>query len=138
MGLSQTYANLGVVDHNPDRDPLSYWRVHFYDGMKNDPVEMLFDEEPEHRAIEELMLLTDSVSVAIEPPMAEPPASTEEAAERLLAVARGMKSINDPNGLAALVTAAAAYQSLHRTEEGLVPSPDVAAVGDDEIEGSDR
>jgi hypothetical protein len=117
MTTQPTYADLGVVEHDPDRDPLSYWRTHFFTDPKVAPVELLFDEEPEHGAIEELMLRIDAISVAIYPPMAEQPTNADEAAERLLAVARGMKSINDAEGTAALITTAAAYQSLYRMEQ---------------------
>lgn len=107
-------ADLGVVEHTSGSDPLAFWRLHCYDG-KSEPVEFLFNEEPEHRAVEELMLITDAVSCAVYPPMAAEPATADEAAARLLAVARGMKSISDDDGLAALVSAAAAYQSLYRS-----------------------
>lgn len=117
-----TYADLGVVEHDGVTDVLVYWRMHLYDGKRAEPVELLFDEEPEHRAVEELMTRTDSISVAIYPPSAEAPADVDEAADRLLAVARGLKSHNDPAGLATLVAAAADYQSLHRADIGATAS----------------
>lgn len=117
MAIQPTYADLGVVEHSDDRDPLSYWRAHFYDDKTPDPIELMFEEEPEHRAIEELMERTASFNVAIFPPMLAAPQNVEEAEARLLAVARGMKSVSDPEGIAALVTAGAAYQSLYRTNE---------------------
>lgn len=106
--------DLGVIEHAAVNDPLAFWRAEFYTG-KAEPVEMLFAEEPEHRAIEELMARTDATSVSIFPPTAEEPRNAEEAAERLLAIARGMKTHSDPESVAALVAAAAAYQSLYRT-----------------------
>jgi hypothetical protein len=115
MTAEHTYAEMGVVDHDEARDVLSYWRVHLYTDPKIAPVELLFEEEPEHRVIEELMARTDAVTVGIYPPMADDPQTVAEAEARVLAVARGLKSLNDVDGVAALVTASAAYQSLYRS-----------------------
>jgi hypothetical protein len=131
MNLDTTYANLGVVPHSDAGDPLALWRAHFYDGKRVDPIELLFDEEPEHRAIEQIMLLTDTITVGIYPPMLDAPKTAEEAEERLLATARGLKSVQDEAGMAALVTAAISYQTMHREAEQLIP-PIGVELGSDE------
>lgn len=110
------YAELGVVTH-ADTDEATVWRVLLYDG-KTAPAELLFAEEPEHRAIETLMIDTDATAVRVVPPMTPDPTTADDAADRLLAVARGLKSSSslDQDALADLVTAAIAYQSLYRSE----------------------
>lgn len=139
-----TYADLGVIPYESVEDPAAFWRALFYDGKRAEPIIYLFAEEPEHRAIEELMERTETVTVAVEPPMAEPPADVEEAADRLLAVARGMKSINDSDGIAALLSAAAIYQSLYRADVGaydydaILTNEDGSKVVVDHKTGADR
>lgn len=116
---SRQLGELGVVDHVgvSEDEATKYWRARFYvDG--NDPVELLFDDEPEHRVIETVIDLFDAISVRVIPSTAKPAATSGEAAERLLAVARGLapdKAL-DPSGMSDLITAALDYQSLYRRE----------------------
>lgn len=110
--------DLGVVSPGPSADPLAYWRATFYGGSMQNTTSFMFDEEPEHRAIEEILVSLGASTARIVPPMAEPADDAHEAGERLLAIARGLpqEKANDPEGLADLVTAAIAYGSACRTE----------------------
>lgn len=111
--------DLGVVSPGPSADPSAFWRATFLGGTMTSTVSYLFEEEPEHRAIETLMVDLDATSVRVVPPVPTDLLSAEDAAERLLAVARGIpqEKANDPEGLADLVTAAIAYASAFRAEQ---------------------
>lgn len=110
--------DLGVVTLSPNDEPLAFWRATFYGGETRNSTSYYFDEEPEHRAIEDLMLALSATGVRVVPPTVEPAESAYEAGERLLAIARGLpqEKANDPEGLADLVTAAIAYASAFRQE----------------------
>lgn len=112
------HADLGVRPLGPADDPYAFWRATFLGGTMTSSVSLAFDEEPEHRAIETLMEEYGASSVRVIPPTAEPTTSAYDAAERLLAIARGLPQdkANDPEGLADLVSAAIAYGSAVREE----------------------
>ena len=109
---------LGAVSLGPADDPYAYWRATFLGGDMTSATAVFFAEEPEHRAIESILAEFGGASVRVVPPTAEPVESAYDAAERLLAIARGLPQdkANDPEGLADLVTAAIAYGSAYRTE----------------------
>ena len=111
-------TDLGVVTLGPNDDPHAYWRATFLGGEMTSSTGYYFAEEPEHRAVEALVVDLGAATVRIVPPMSEPAESAYEAGERLLAIARGLPQdkANDPEGLADLVTAALAYQSAVRGE----------------------
>jgi hypothetical protein len=104
--------DLGAVAStgNPEHD-LAHWRATFLGGTMTSSTSLLFEEEPEHRAIEELMFRLGATSARILPPTFEPAESAYDAGERLLAIARGLPQdkANDPEGLADLLSAAVAY-----------------------------
>ncbi len=112
-------ADLGATPSTGDESvDLANWRVTFYGGTMTSSTSMLFIEEPEHRAIETLMGALGAERVRVQPPSLVAPESAYEAGERLLAIARGLpqEKMNDPEGVADLVSAAVAYQSAARME----------------------
>jgi len=110
---------LGAVSLGPADDPHGYWRATFLGGGMTSSTSFYFEDEPEHRAIETMMMDLDATSVRVVPPTPPEALSAEDAAERLLAVARGLPQgkANDPDGLADLVTAAIEYASAYRQEQ---------------------
>jgi hypothetical protein len=110
--------DLGARALGPADDPFAFWRATFLGGTMTSSTSFYFDEEPEVRAIEAILAETGASSVRVVPPTAEPVESAYEAAERLLAIARGLPQdkANDPEGLADLVTAAIAYSGAVRQE----------------------
>lgn len=103
---------------DPEHD-LAQWRATFYGGAMTSSLTFLFAEEPEHRAIESIMVELNATCVRVVPPTIEPAESAYDAGERLLAIARGLpqEKANDPEGLADLVTAAVGYASAYREEQ---------------------
>lgn len=116
---SLNLEDLGAVSLGPDAEPLAYWRATFLGGELTNSTSIYFEDEPEHRAIEDVMHDLGALSVRVVPPTIEPTESAYEAGERLLAIARGLPQdkATDPEGLADLVTAAIAYQTAVREEE---------------------
>jgi hypothetical protein len=117
--MTLNLEDLGAVTLGPNDDPAAYWRATFLGGAMTSSTSFHFAEEPEHRAIESMMADLDATSVRVQPPTADETTDAHSAAERLLAVARGLPQgkANDPDGLADLVTAAIGYASAYRTEQ---------------------
>lgn len=118
--MNLSLADLGATPSTGNENvDLDNWRATFYGGTMTSSTSFLFVEEPEHRAIEELMARLGATDVRVLPPTVAPTESAYDAGERLLAIARGLPQLkaNDPEGLADLVTAAVAYASAYRQEQ---------------------
>lgn len=69
MQSTYTYRELGVRPTQPGERPGTYWSALFMGGNVQNAVSFEFHEEPEHRAIEELMEHLGADRVSVTPPV---------------------------------------------------------------------